>query len=214
MAEQIFFDANSNIIRFILTQSVLGPDPGEGLTGLTFASTGLQISTICQNEATATSYTAALSKIETITTLGTYAAPTSTKCRFKEVDATYHPGLYEVQFADARFAIAGARSMVISVAGAVNLKEANYQVQLTGYDPYNPASLSEVATEVMDLVDGIESGVTLRKGLRGMVAALLGKSSGHASNAPVYRDTNDTKNVIAATTDSSGNRSAVTLTLT
>src|SRR6185295_208138 len=89
----------SNVIRLVLRNaSTSGP-----LTGLSSASTGLIIGTIADNEATTTAYTVAGSTIETITTLGTYSAPTATKCRFKEVDATNHPGLYEFQFADARF---------------------------------------------------------------------------------------------------------------
>jgi len=61
---------------------------GGAKTGLTFSSSGLIISTIADNESTATAYTQAGSTTETITTLGTFAAPTATKCRFKEVDAT------------------------------------------------------------------------------------------------------------------------------
>ena len=83
----------SIIIRAKLLDS--SSTTGAGLTGLLFSSTGLIISTIADNEATATAYTAAGSTTETITTLGTYAAPTATKCRFKEVDATNHKGLYE-----------------------------------------------------------------------------------------------------------------------
>jgi hypothetical protein len=44
--------------------------------------------------------------------------------------------------------------------------------------------------------------------------ACLGKASGLDTNAPKYRDIADTKNVISATTDASGNRTAVTLDLT
>ena len=95
-------------------------------TGLTSASSGLIVSTIADNEAAPTVYTAAGSTIETITTLGTFAAPTATKCRFKEVDATNHPGLYELQIADARFAVASARGLTITVqctgCVAVNLE--------------------------------------------------------------------------------------------
>src|SRR5689334_19109019 len=90
--------STSNIERVKLRKA----DTGQGLTGLTFSSSGLIISTITDNEAAATAYTQAGSTIETISTLATYAAPTATKCRFKEVDATNHPGLYEIQFADAR----------------------------------------------------------------------------------------------------------------
>lgn len=109
---------------------------GAGLTGLTSASSGLIISTIADNEATATAYTVAGSTVETITTLGTYAAPTATKCRFKEVDATNHKGVYELQFANARFAVASSKSLLVSVAGATNLAQADFVVQLQSDDPY------------------------------------------------------------------------------
>lgn len=88
---------------------------GAGLTGLTFSTTGLAIHIIADNEATVTSYTAAGSTIETITTIGTFAAPTATKCRFKEVGL----GMYEIQVADAMWAVSGARAVqaIISVTG-------------------------------------------------------------------------------------------------
>src|SRR5580765_7286319 len=76
---------------------------GNGKTALTSASAGLIISTIADNEATATAYTQAGSTIESITTLGTFAAPTATKCRFKELDSTNHKGIYEIQIANARW---------------------------------------------------------------------------------------------------------------
>jgi hypothetical protein len=119
---------------------------GAGLTGLTFSSTGLVISTIADNEATPTSYTVAGSTIETITTLGTYAAPTATKCRFKEVDATKHPGVYEIQIADARWAVSGAKSIIISISGATNLVQVDAEIGLTGFDPYDAvaAGLSRI----------------------------------------------------------------------
>ena len=110
MADIRLFDVNGNIVRFTLKHATTGAP----LTGLGSASSGLIVSTICDNEASATPYTVAAGNVETITTLGTFAAPTSGKCRFKEVDATNHPGLYEFQVADARFAVAGARSLVIT----------------------------------------------------------------------------------------------------
>jgi predicted DNA-binding ArsR family transcriptional regulator len=91
----------------------------------------LRISTICDNEATATAYTVAGSTIETITTLGTYAAPTATKCRFKEVDATNHPGVYEIQLAAARVAVSGAKELIISVSGSTtNLVQQDISIPL------------------------------------------------------------------------------------
>ncbi len=103
---------------------------GGAKTGLTSASSGLIISTIADNEATPTAYTVAGSTIETITTLGTFAAPTATKCRFKEVDATNHPGLYEVQIADARWAVTNARSVIITVSGATGMVQTDAEIQL------------------------------------------------------------------------------------
>ena len=43
-----------------------------------------------------------------------------------------------------------------------------------------------------------------------MASALAGKATG-LPNAPVFRDINDTKDRITATTDNDGNRSVVTL---
>ena len=76
------------------------------------------VGTIADTEATTTRYRASSGEIETITTLGTFAAPTSGKCRFREVDATNHPGLYELQLADARFAVAGAKLLIVTISGA------------------------------------------------------------------------------------------------
>ena len=106
-------DSASNILRVFLQDST--STTGAGKTGLTNTSTGLIISTIANTEATATTYTAAASNVETITTLGTYAAPTASKCRFKEVDATNFPGVYEIQLADARFSVSNSTQLLVSV---------------------------------------------------------------------------------------------------
>lgn len=111
-----------------------------GLTGLTNASAGLIISTIADVEASATTYTQAGGTIQTITTLGTYAAPSASNIRFKEVDATNHPGIYEVQIADARMAVSNAKSLMLSLSGAANLAQADFEIPLiTGIDPYMAA---------------------------------------------------------------------------
>jgi hypothetical protein len=125
--------STSQIARVRFTNS----STGNGLAGLTSASSGLIISTIADNEATATSYTVAGSTIESIATLGAFVTPTATKCRFKEVDATNQPGVYELQIADARFAVSSAKRLVISWTGAANLKDDSYEIQLTSFDPYD-----------------------------------------------------------------------------
>lgn len=115
-----------------------------GKTGLTGASTGLIISTIANNEATATAYTEAGSTIETIAVLGTFAAPTATKCRFAEVDATNHPGVYEVQIANARYAVASAKDLTLSISGVSGMDDYDEVIPLVSLDPYtatvNPGS--------------------------------------------------------------------------
>lgn len=120
--------AVSNVLRLKILDS--SSTVGAGLTGLTSASSGLIIATIADNEATATAYTVAGSTIESITTLGTFAAPTATKCRFKEVDATNHKGLYELQIADARFAVSGAKALIISLLGATNAAQVDLELDL------------------------------------------------------------------------------------
>lgn len=130
---------------------------GAGLTGLTHESAGLIISTIADNEATATAYTQAAGNIETIATLGTYAAPTASKCRFKEVDATNHPGVYEIQIADARFAVSSAKSVIVSISGATNCAETDCLVPLMSFDPYDAvrAGMTALPNAVPDNSDGL-----------------------------------------------------------
>lgn len=110
---------------------------GAGMTGMTNTSTGLRISTIADNEATATSYTAAGNAVETIATLGTFAAPSTGCCRFKEIDAANLPGVYEVQLADARFGVSSAKSLLVSISGVTNAAETDVVIPLVDLDPYN-----------------------------------------------------------------------------
>jgi hypothetical protein len=130
--EYITFDRNSNIIRVFLLDST--STVGAGLAGLTYASSGLVISVIANNSPTATVYTVAANHIEDITTLGTYQAPSTSCCRFKEVDATNHKGLYEIQLADAIFSPSNAVYLDINVYGATNLVQQPKRVMLNRVD--------------------------------------------------------------------------------
>lgn len=60
------------------------------------------------------------------------------------------------------------------------------------------------------VIDGTRTAAELA---RGWTAALLGKANGLATTNPKYRDIDDSKDVIDATTDEFGNRSSVTLDL-
>ena len=133
--------ATSNILRVFLQDSA--STTGAGKTALTSTSSGLIISTIADLEATATTYTSAATNVETITTLGTFAAPTASKCRFREVDATNFPGVYEIHIADARFAVANSTQLLISI-------------QCTGVAPV----YVEYQLVVVDLMNGVHFGLT------------------------------------------------------
>src|SRR5207253_4275006 len=104
-------------------------------TGLTNSSAGLVISCIRPGDATVTTYTQAASNIETITTIGTYQAPSANKVRFKEVDATNFPGLYEIHASDAAYDATGSRRSVGWIAfGAAGMAPVPWERQLTGSD--------------------------------------------------------------------------------
>lgn len=156
---------------------------GAGLTGLTNASSGLIISTIADNESSATAYTVGGSNVETITTLGTYAAPTSGKCRFKEVDSTNHKGIYEIQIADARFAVSSAKSLLVSIAGATNLAQCDVVVPLRDLDPYDSvrAGLTAIPNVAFGATGGLSSyvirGGTMQTGSTSTTAKLDSSAS-------------------------------------
>lgn len=68
-------------------------------------------------------------------------------------------------------------------------------------------TIENVASAVWQ--EALEGGVTAEELMRLMAAVLAGKVSGAGINAPVFRDVNDTKDRVSATTDASGNRTSV-----
>lgn len=96
----------NGIVRIILMDNT--STTGGPLLGLTNASSGLIIAAMCDVEAAAAVYSAAGGTIDTIATLGTYAAPAANHCRFQQIDSTNYPGGYELQFLNSRFAVANA----------------------------------------------------------------------------------------------------------
>ncbi len=68
-----------------------------------------------------------------------------------------------------------------------------------------------VAAALLDMANGVESGLTVRGSLRLALAALAGKASGMATSTGVFRNAvADSKPRITATQDADGNRSAIT----
>ena len=57
-----------------------------------------------------------------------------------------------------------------------------------------------------------DGSLTMRQALRVLVAGMAGKLSGAATTTVTIRNTADSANVIVATVDADGNRSAVTVT--
>lgn len=68
-----------------------------------------------------------------------------------------------------------------------------------------------IAVALLALADGVEDGYTVKQSLRLMAAVLCGKVSG-GPGSPVFRNMPDTAARVAATADSGGNRTSVTLT--
>lgn len=146
----------SVILRFFLPDSA--STTGAGKTALDHTAAGLIISTIASNEATPTVYTSTGSTVETITTLGTFAAPTATKCRFKKVDDTNHPGIYELQLADARFAVSNARNLLITIL-ATGVAPVHAEIELVAYDPQDTVRLG--LTGIPNAAAGANGGLPL-----------------------------------------------------
>lgn len=70
---------------------------------------------------------------------------------------------------------------------------------------------SEQADTVLDEV--VVGSYTMRQLLKVMAAALAGKATGGGTTSVTFRGVDDASNVIVATVDTNGNRSAVTLTV-
>lgn len=161
---------------------------GGGLTGVTHSSSGLIVSTIADNESSATAYTAAAGNVETITTLGTFATPTTGKCRLKEVDATNHPGLYELQIDNARYAVSGAKELTIYIHGVANMQVTPIKIPLTTVDPYSSTfGLGTLACNLVSIL-----GTSLTETVGGYLAAGFKKLFDVASPALTMASVNQT----------------------
>ena len=70
---------------------------------------------------------------------------------------------------------------------------------------------AEIADAILDEV--VVGSYTMRQLLKVMAAALAGKATGGGTTSVTFRGVDDTSDVIVATVDANGNRSAVTLTV-
>jgi len=131
--------ATGVIVRVKVRQDNTGAKPGQGYTGLAFNTAGLIVSTIADVEAAPVTYTVAGVTIATITTLGTYVAPTHNQCNLKKVDDTNNPGIVELHFINARFAVANAKYLIISLTGVTGMADCDAIIPLTTVNPYSAA---------------------------------------------------------------------------
>lgn len=108
---------------------------------------------------------------------------------------------------------------VAAILAAVDTEVAAIKAK-TDNLPAAPAAVGDIPTAnanadaLLDRTSGVETSITVRQALRGILSSALAKLSGAATTTVTIRDANDTKNRITATVDSDGNRSAVTLDLT
>lgn len=128
------------------------------------------------------------------------AAVAMTTPTVAEVDAANMPGVYTLLLDEDMIIGAGndteQMAFHIAVAGMLSVTQA---IEL-----FNPDAL-------LDSVNGVETGYSVRHSLRFILAFAAGKLSGAATSTVVIRDINDTKDRISATVDANGNRTAITL---
>ena len=132
----------------ILTIWIYHSTTGAGLTALTSSSTGMILSLQAHNGAV-TAYTVAASNVETITTLRTFAQPSSGKIRFKEIDATNKPGAYEVQIRDDIVPASPAKWLELAWTGATNMLTGSQRLQMI---PTNWRALSVDSNGRLDVI--------------------------------------------------------------
>lgn len=77
-----------------------------------------------------------------------------------------------------------------------------------------PEERNSVADALLDRIDAIEAGLTVRGAMRLGAAADAGKVAGASTPTVTIRNVGDTKNRITATVDADGNRTAVTTDVT
>ncbi len=130
------YDSNSNVLRFPLYDQDT-PDACPS-TDISSATSGLKIEVSTDvTDGFYDQYQQSDSTLEAITTIGTYAAPTSTKARFEVIAAG--SCWYELHLPDAAFSATGgsggtveASRLYIEVSdGAAEIMDATYWVDLT-----------------------------------------------------------------------------------
>lgn len=104
----------------------------------------------------------------------------------------------------------GASEIATSAIGAAEIAADAIGASEIATDAIGAAELAaDAVDEILDEV--VEGALTLRNAIRLVLSFAAGKASGGGTSTVTFRDTTDAKNRIVMTTDSDGNRTAVTL---
>lgn len=157
----------------------------------------------------------AMTSITVVTeTIGTWVSG-----GFGSITGSPSNGCYEFGIPNAVFS-STARNVFVNLYESSGNTTIQLNYQIVSADPYTGSTVAGYATgqdpytsvmKTVDTVDAATNADTLEKRIRLFASALLAKVSGMGTNAPIFRNVTDTKARITATTDSSGNRSVVTL---
>jgi hypothetical protein len=134
------------------------------------------------------------------------AASAATTNNIVEIDVTNQPGMYYVELTATELNTLG--HVVVTKKDAASF-EGGFTAIVVPDDVFTAAATAnDIADAILDRANAIETGYTVRYALRIIAAACAGKSS---NSGKTYRDLADGRDVITATVDGSGNRTAVTL---
>jgi hypothetical protein len=141
MAKSTIPRGETSVIRHVFIMDSASTTGG-GKTGLAYNTAGLSAYYIYAG-GTKTALT-----LEDITTLGTYAAPTSAAhMRFKLIDDTNMPGWYEVQFHNDWYSVASARKTAcVQMKGASGMAPLNMEFDVVGMELQSAAPKVDVDT--------------------------------------------------------------------
>lgn len=172
---------NKPLFRFYFHDGLNQP-----VVDLTYEDAYLIIGVIRELSSTPTLYLAGEGDMENITTLGTYAAPSAGKCRFKAIDNTNLEGFYEMQFAEALFDNSDASryvSIFIAMPGPADSRKTLYEVELGSLDPQaNGVTLADDAITAAAIATGaIDADALAADGLAEIADAVWDEAlAGHA----------------------------------
>lgn len=77
----------------------------------------------------------------------------------------------------------------------------------------NPLAQRDIAGEVLDSINGVEAGLTLRQALRACSAILFGVVTGYPNGPGVFKAPDGITSRVTVTHDADGNRLVITLNL-